>query len=277
MLNLKDKLYVATFQNNAVEVAKEYGLGIEYNHTCISEALDPEHREKIIKAMKSDFDKAGFGSAVLHGPFTEIIPAGIDHRARETGRQRLEEAFEVCKALGIKSMVVHNGWIPFMYFKEWQAEKGAKFWTDFMADKPSDFTIHVENVLEDEPYMMSSMMDYIEDPRIKICLDIGHANATTSEDIPVEKWIEVLGKHIGHFHLHNNDGTGDSHGDFDTGSMNMKSIFEAIEKHCTDDVTFTIEARECRNCAKWLQDNGYIQKGVQINGKTFTGNYRSNR
>ena len=177
---------------------------------------------------------------------------------RETGRKRLEEAFEVCKALGIKSMVVHNGWIPFMYFKEWQAEKGAKFWTDFMADKPSDFTIHVENVLEDEPYMMSSMMDYIEDPRIKICLDIGHANATTPEDIPVKKWIEVLGKHIGHFHLHNNDGTGDSHGDFDTGSMNMKSIFEAIEKHCAEDITFTIEARECRNCAKWLKDNGYI-------------------
>ncbi len=258
MLDLRKKLYVATFQNNALGIAKEYGLGIEYNHTCISEALNPQHREKLISAMKKEFESVGFESAILHGPFTEIIPAGIDHRAREMGRSRLEEAFQVCQELGVKSMVVHSGWIPFMYFKEWQAEKGAKFWTEFMADKPSDFIIHVENVLEDEPYMMASMMDYIDDPRIKICLDIGHANATTPKDIPVEKWIELLGSHIGHFHLHNNDGTCDSHGDFETGSMDMFSIFEAIEKHCSSDVTFTIEARECGNCAKWLKEKGYI-------------------
>ncbi|MBR5516690.1 MAG: sugar phosphate isomerase/epimerase [Firmicutes bacterium] len=258
MLNLKDKLYVATFQNNAIEVAKTYGLGIEYNHTCISEALDAEHRSNLLSAMQKDFDEAGFISAIMHGPFTEIIPAGIDHRAREAGRSRLEEAFDVCHALGVKNMVVHNGWVPFMYFKEWQAEKGAQFWEEFMADKPSDFTIYVENVLEDEPYMMASMMEHVNDSRIKICLDIGHANATTPKDIPVEKWVEVLGPYIGHFHLHNNDGTGDSHGDFEQGSMDMNSIFDAIEKHCHTDVTFTIEARECENCAKWLKDKGYI-------------------
>ena len=258
MLDFRNKLYVATFQNRAIEVAKEYGLGIEYNHTCISESLDPIHRDKLLAAMKKDFDEVGYESAVMHGPFTEIIPAGIDHRARAAGRSRLEEAFEVCQALGVKSMVVHNGWIPFMYFKEWQSEKGAEFWEAFMKDKPSDFTIHIENVLEDEPYMMRDMMKNISDPRIKICLDVGHANATTPKDIPVETWIEVLGPYIGHFHLHNNDGTGDSHGDFENGSMNMKSIFEAIEKHCSSNVTFTIEARDCGSCAKWLKENGYI-------------------
>ena len=148
-------------------------------------------------------------------------------------------------------MVVHNGWIPFMYFKEWQAEKGAEFWEAFMENKPKDFTIHIENVLEDEPYMMRDMMKNIKDPRIKICLDVGHANATTPEDIPVETWIDVLGPH-------NNDGTGDSHGDFYQGSMDMNSIFESIEKHCNPDVTFTIEARECASCAKWLKEKGYI-------------------
>ncbi len=258
MLDLRNKLYVATFQNNALEVAKEYGLGIEYNHTCISQSLDIEHREKLLGAMKKDFDYVGHDSAVLHGPFTEIIPAGIDHRARQAGRTRLEEAFEVCQALGVNSMVVHNGWIPFMYFKEWQAEKGAQFWQDFMKDKPHNFIIHVENVLEDEPYMMKAMMEHITDQRIKICLDVGHANATTPADLPVEKWIEILGPYIGHLHLHNNDGSGDSHGDFDNGSMDMHSIFEAIEKYCNEDITFTIEARECGLCAKWLKENKYI-------------------
>ncbi len=258
MLNLKDRLYVATFQNNAVEVAKKYGIGIEYNHTCISEWLDSSYREKLLADMRSDFDKAGHKTAVLHGPFTEIHPAAIDYRARLAGRARLEEAYEVCEALGVKSMVVHTGWLPFIYFKNWQAEKAAEFFQDFMKDKPSDFRIYVENVLEDEPYMMKDMMEQIDDPRISICLDIGHAQATTPKDISVEKWIEVLGPYIGHFHLHNNDGTGDDHEDFETGLLDITSIFRCIEEHCACDVTFTIEARECEACAKWLKDRGYI-------------------
>lgn len=258
MLNLKDKLYIATFQNNAIEVAKKYGLGIEYNHPCISKDLDSENREHLLGTMSRDFEESGAKAAVLHGPFTEIIPAGIDYRIREAGRQRLEEAYALCRALDVKKMIVHNGWIPFMYFKEWQAEKGAEFWQDFMKDKPDDFSICVENILEDEPYMMKAMMENITDERIKLCLDTGHANAVTSKDIPVEKWIEVLGPYIGHFHLHNNDGDGDSHGAFDKGSLDMMSIFKVIEENCNKDITYTIEARECEACVKWLIDKGLV-------------------
>jgi len=38
----------------------------------------------------------------------------------------------------------------------------------------------------------------------------------------------------------------------------MHSILEAIERHCKPDITYTIEARECGSCAKWLKDNKYI-------------------
>ncbi len=258
MLNLKDRLYVATFQNDAVQVAANYGIGLEFNHTCISQDLDASNRDKLLAEMRADFEFAGHPTAVVHGPFTEIHPAAIDYRARQAGRLRLDEAYEVCEALGVKSMVVHTGWLPFIYFKNWQAEKGAEFWQDFMKDKPADFKIYVENVLEDEPYMMKEMMEQISDERIRICLDIGHAQAITQKDISVEKWIEVLGPYIGHFHLHNNDGTGDNHEDFETGLLDMTKIFETIEKYCTGDVTFTIEARECGSCAKWLKERGYI-------------------
>lgn len=258
MLNMKNRLYIATFQNNAIETAAKYGVGLEFNHTCISECLDPQNRENLLNEMKKDLTDAGGGPAILHGPFTEIYPSGIDYRARQTGKERLDEAFEVCKALSLNKMVVHNGWLPFIYFKSWHAEKGAAFWQDFMKDKPENFFIYVENVLEDEPYIFAEMMSQISDPRIKLCLDTGHAHAMTQKDIAVETWIETLGPHIGHFHLHNNDGSGDSHGDFDSGTMDMRSVFNAIEKFCPQDVSFTIEARECEPCMKWLKNNLYI-------------------
>ena len=258
---MKNKLFIATFSEGALKVAKDFGVGLEINHTCISEELDPSNRRNLLAQIRKDIAAAGVSDPsglFLHGPFTEIHPAAIDYRARQMGMERLNEAYEVAAALGINRMVVHTGWIPFIYFKSWQAEKGAEFWQKFMSDKPSDFHIYVENVLDDEPYMLLDMMKRIDNPSIKLCLDTGHANATTSPELPVEKWIEVLGSHIGHFHLHNNDGTGDSHRPFDCGSMDMNSIFSAINKFCDDDVTLTIEARDARACLCWLDKNNYL-------------------
>lgn len=274
MFNIKDRLYIATFQQDATAVAAEYGLGLEINHTCISEDLDPDKRPALLENINRDLDASGrFLMPLLHGPFTEIYPAAIDYRARKMAAERLEEAFEVCRCAGSKKMIVHTGWLPFIYFKDWQAEKGARFWHDFMADKPEDFTLLVESVLEDEPYMLIDFMAHIAElsackdgfiadgavsKRIKLCLDVGHANAMTGADLPVERWIELLGGLIGHFHLHNNDGTADTHSAFDEGAMDMDSVLSAIREHCSDDVTFTIEARDCRSCAEWLASHGYI-------------------
>lgn len=258
MKSIKDRLYIATFETDALSVAKEYGLGLEMNHTCISEALDKDCG-RLISKMKED---AACSSAVpiLHGPFTEIYPAAIDPLARELAFKRLEQAFEVCAALGINRMVVHTGWLPSIYFRDWQAEKSAVFWQRFMKDKPKDFSLFIENVLEDTPLMLADMMKLIPDRRVKLCLDVGHANVMTPDIFPVTRWISELAPRIGHFHLHNNYGDMDSHGDFSSGSMDMDEVLSTALKLCSSDTTFTIEADDCRSCAKWLAKHGYIDE-----------------
>ena len=258
MLDLRNRLYISTLQDNCIAVARKYGLGLEFNHTCISEDLDENNRATLLRRMSDDLAASGSKGSIVHGPFTEIHPAAIDYRARKLSRDRLEEAFQVCQELNVNKMVVHTGWLPFIYFKEWQAEKGAVFWEDFMASKPADFRLYIENVLEDEPFMLTNMMKKISDPRIGLCLDTGHANAMTDKNISVEMWIKELSPYIGHFHLHNNYGDSDTHGSFEDGSLDMVSIFDSIEKYCRRDVTFTIEARDCGSCAGWLRAKGYI-------------------
>ncbi|MBQ4650424.1 MAG: sugar phosphate isomerase/epimerase [Firmicutes bacterium] len=255
-MDFRKRLYAATFSDNYTEAIRDFGCGMEINHTCISELLDDV--PGLITNITADIEKTGADRLILHGPFTEIHPAAIDYRARDLGMVRLNEAYKVCEYFAIKKMVVHTGWMPFIYFKSWQAEKGASFWQKFMADKPGDFTICVENVLEDEPYMMLDMMKQISDPRIKVCLDIGHAHAMTSADIPVKKWIEVLGPYISHFHLHNNNGSGDDHRPFDEGTMDMVNILKTIDNYCPEDATLTIEARQCLPCLQWLTEKEYI-------------------
>lgn len=258
---MKNKLFIATFSDDALNTAKDFGVGLEINHTCISENLDEANRERLLEEIRTDMQTAGITDSrklFLHGPFTEIHPAAIDYRAKEFGTERLNQAYETAAALGINRMVVHTGWLPFIYFKSWQAEKGAEFWQRFLADKPADFRIYVENVLEDEPYMLLDMMKQMDNPAIKLCLDVGHANAMTSRDIPVTKWIEVLGPYIGHFHLHNNDGTGDSHNAFDQGNMDFSEVLGAIAENCDSSATLTIEAHDARSCLEWLRRGNYI-------------------
>ena len=157
----QNQLFIATFSNDAAQLARAYGIGLELNHTCISEMLDLSNRDALLEEIRRDMDASGADTPqklLLHGPFTEIYPAAIDYRARELGMQRLNEAYAVAAALGVTRMIVHNGWLPFIYFKSWQAEKGALFWQAFLRDKPADFELCIENVLEDEPDMLVDMM-----------------------------------------------------------------------------------------------------------------------
>ena len=258
MKNMREKLFIATFSGGALETIKENKLNIEINHTCISETLDDENRSRLLGEIRSDILKSGAQRVLVHGPFTEIIPAAIDYKAREFALERLEQSCQVAAAVGAEAMIVHSGYIPFMYFKEWQAEKSAVFWQKFMSDKPADFRLYVENVLEDEPYMIADMMERIDDSRIGLCLDVGHALAAGHGAVPIEKWIEVLGPHIGHFHIHNNHGDGDTHSPLGDGILDFHSIFSAADAHCRPDVTFSIESRECAPSVRWLIDEGYL-------------------
>ena len=221
----------------------------------------------MLKTMQSAERDAIFAVADLMAAAAKTAPKGsgrdtivtaIDYRARELGMQRLNEAYEVAETLGVTRMIVHNGWLPFIYFKSWQAEKGALFWQAFLRDKPADFELCIENVLEDEPDMLVDMMRQIDDPRIRLCLDIGHANAVTAKNLPVTRWIQRLAPYLAHFHLHNNDGSGDTHAAFDAGSIDMQEILQTIDRCCADDVTYTIEAREPLPCLAWLKAHQYL-------------------
>lgn len=103
---MKNKLFIATFSEDALNVAKDFGVGLEINHTCISEDLDPSNRRNLLAQIRSDIAAAEVpdtSGLFLHGPFTEIHPAAIDYRARQLGMERLNEAYEAAAALGCQS------------------------------------------------------------------------------------------------------------------------------------------------------------------------------
>ena len=147
---MRDRIYIATFSENAAAVAAAHGFGIEVNDFCISENLDGDKVEGSLQAACGQLSRAGiaaadFGTrAIFHGPFTEIIPASIDHRVVSLGMERLQEAYWAAERMGIRRMVVHTGYVPLLYFKEWHHEKSLDFWRRYMDGKPRDFRLYIE-------------------------------------------------------------------------------------------------------------------------------------
>ncbi|MDD5986694.1 MAG: sugar phosphate isomerase/epimerase [Eubacteriales bacterium] len=193
--------------------------------------------------------------AILHAPFNELHPAAIDPQALALARHRFEQAYVTARELGIHRMVVHTGWIPFVYFKSWQLERAAMFWQDFIKDK-DNITILIENVMEDEPDMLADLIRSIDHPRIRAALDTGHARCASR--IPVIEWIQCLGSSIAHFHIHENDGSADQHLPLGSGCLDVEELLAAIDECCPKNCTMTIESHDSYSAAQCLETHGFL-------------------
>ncbi|MGI6258055.1 MAG: sugar phosphate isomerase/epimerase family protein [Anaerovoracaceae bacterium] len=249
----KEHIFVATMADDFEETLATHGIGVEIDHFCTASNMDaPKYAavDQDVRGILRDVPRAFF-----HGPFNELHPAAIDPEALKLAYRRLEQAYEVAQGYGIHRMVVHSGYLPFVHFKEWHLERSIEFWTRFMDDKPARFHIYIENVLEDEPYMMADLLKALNHPNIHGCLDTGHA--TCMSKLPVEVWAKVLSPYIGHVHLHNNDGTFDHHLSPGEGRANLKEVVEILEKEDRE-ITYTLECRNSMDGYDWLVSNGFL-------------------
>jgi len=281
----KRDIFLSTFSYNPVEVIAEYGIGIEFNQFCISQWLDDDTVDQTLMKMERQAFRCGLSNekysglgekgqkdfalektiwpeekplgdvvkpqtAVVHGPFTDLCPAAFDHRFSELARERFDQAAAGTLRLGLNRMVVHTGFIPVIFDPKWHLEHSVKFWWDFINQQPEDFRLYIENVMDDEPYLLLDLVREIDDPRVRICLDVGHVNAISQ--IPVAEWICQLGPWIGHFHLHNNDGKHDLHAPLLEGTLDMPQVLQQIDDCCPEDATLTVESRDCHDSIGWL-------------------------
>lgn len=57
------------------------------------------------------------------------------------------------------------------------------------------------------------------------------------------QWLESWKDHLSHFHIHNNDGSWDTHNALDDGNIPMREFLNRAAECCTDG-TFTLELLE---------------------------------
>lgn len=251
---VKEKLYLSGMDEKAHILARKYGLGLEITDFSIPWNLDTE-REQTDRNVQ---EKVRYTDrCLLHGPYSELFPSAVDPLVRQVAEHRFLQTMEAARQYGAAKVILHGGFNGKLFFFYWFLEQSVKFWREFAPKIPEGITVCIENVLETEPEMLTDIVRQVDAPNIRICLDVGHANAY-SHVSPME-WVERCGKLISHFHLHNNDGTSDAHGPLFQGSIPMAQLLARIEDTCSD-ATATLEIDGADTSVRWLIDQNILEE-----------------
>lgn len=251
MLN-KENIYLSTIAPDAAETARKWGVHLEVAEFCTAWNMDREF-PAVDKTVKETIE--GVSSLLLHAPFNELFPCAIDPKARELAAARFRQAIALAKDYGAKKVIIHGGYNPWIYYPVWYVEQSILFWKDFLQQDPG-VELVLENVLETDPAWLLDIVKGVDDPRLRMCMDIGHVNAYSK--VSVMEWLETCAPWISHFHIHNNDGTADRHCALFEGTILMVDFLRRAEALCPD-ATFTLELMEDDPSVVWLADNGLLR------------------
>lgn len=247
----KGKIYISTTASDAPEVARRWGFGIEIAEYCTAWNMDDAFAQTDAQVRKN---LEGISSWVLHAPFNELFPCAIDRKARQLAADRYREAIALAKGYGARKVIIHGGYNRWLYYPVWYVDQSILFWKQFLEEDPG-VEIVLENVLEEDPAWLLDIVKGVGNPCLRLCLDVGHVNAYSK--VPVMQWLEICGSDISHLHIHNNDGSWDTHSALDQGSIPIKELLQRCEILCPE-ATITLELSEAENSVRWLEASGLI-------------------
>ena len=253
MKDLREKLYISTTAEDAPALAREYGLGLELADFCTAYNMDVLFAEKDAAVRE---EMTGVERFIFHAPFSELCPAAIDPLVREVTEKRYGQAVSLASGYGIKKIVIHSGFVPQVYFPEWFIPESVGFWRGFLRKLPEDVTICLENVMETGPELLRDIAAGVDDPRLRVCLDVGHA-FSHAPALPMAAWIDPLAPFLSHVHIHNNDGETDLHRPLGQGEIDMRTVLDRISA-LAPQATFTVENMLAAPSVDWLRENDYI-------------------
>ena len=247
----RERLFLSCMDANAPELARQEGLGLEL--TAFSYAPNLEDAAQLAAA---EAQCVGTERLWLHAPFAELFPCAIDPLVRDIAKRRYCQTLTIAARLGIDCIVVHAGYQPHVYFPEWFVKQSVIFWREFLRDVPEMVCIALENVMEPSPESLVQIVRQVDDPRLRLCLDVGHANTEISRTSPLE-WLEPMAPWLRHFHLHNNFGGWDLHNALGDGTIPMARLLETAQRLCPD-ASFTIETQSCAASLAWMKEIGEL-------------------
>jgi sugar phosphate isomerase/epimerase len=216
---------------------RRYDLEIYFS----AAVLDQIEREDLEK-LKASLDWAP--AITLHAPFMDMNPGAVDPMIRSATQMRFRQLLNVAAILKPRAAVFHAAYDKWRYSgrKDVWLNNSIDIWHAVMdAASNIGMQVAVENVFDEDPEALRMLIEKIARPGFGFCFDTGHFNLFSA--VPMEQWFEGLGRHLVEVHLHDNDGTADSHWALGRGGFDFEKFFGLMREHSPVPV-FTVEAHE---------------------------------
>jgi sugar phosphate isomerase/epimerase len=229
-----------------IGIIKKLALNLElYFSGDALDSLGPESIGELKDALGHN------PSLTLHAPFMDLSPGAVDSKVRAVTMERFSQVFDVAEALRPEAMVFHSGYERWKYAHNADVwlEASMRTWEGFIQRASEMGTrIAIENIFEDEPDNLALLMRQLGSGHFGICFDTGHFNLFSRK--PLSAWLEVLGPHIIELHLHDNDGSRDSHLPMGEGTFNFSELFGALRGR---ELLYTIECNTPEDVIKSME------------------------
>ena len=187
-------------------------------------------------------------------PFRKRIQ---NYNVLDVTKKRYRQAVARAQELNINKIVLHAGYQPLVYYPEWFLSRSQEFWRDFVQEIPDGMTVCLENVMEPEPSYLTGIIRAVGDPRLRICLDLGHANTCVSK-VPAADWLSACAPYLSHVHLHNNNGDRDLHAALFDGTLDIAALLRQLHTQAPA-ATCTLELMQAGPSLAWLQKQNILE------------------
>ena len=182
------------------------------------------------KQIAKSFKDEGL-SCTLHAPFFDLAPGALDKKILAVSREKLQRAFDLIDIFKPQAIICHLNFERNKHgykIDEWFATALETFRQLLTMAAATATTMALENTYETEPSQHLRMMEALDSPYAKICLDTGHLLAFAKR--PWHDWLAAL-PWVGHLHLHDNHGDTDTHQAIGHGLFDFSGFLEALAQH----------------------------------------------
>lgn len=231
--------------------AKEHGFGIEvqsfYKPAFCEETNNIDIHKKLIVWIEP---------ISFHAPFADLCPGSSDSMVRDIAMNRFELGYQVAKQLDVSHIIFHIGYVPGTGPIKRRAPRCVDFWNKFLEWK-DNMNFYIENVLEHDPEMLSTVIEGINKKTVKACLDLGHAHCYSKTS--VMDWIKTLKDKIGYVHIHDNNWEKDEHLGIGKWNIPMFEVLSALNEYAPNAVwTLECKVEDMDESIKWLTKNNFL-------------------
>lgn len=249
-------LIVALKENleECMEIAREYGVGFEYDDFFAPDLLDNEEQ---LEATIQEYQSVEVPAyCTLHGVFYDMVPFSSDRYIREVSMKRMEGSMKIAQRLGAKGVVFHTNSYPLLSGEVYNNNviNGMVSAMEYLLEQYPDLDIYLENMFEAETTILVGIAKRLRKYKnFGLCLDYAHACIT---DTPIEEWIQAVAPYVKHLHINDNDRKSDLHLAVGEGRIQWDTFFEYYYRYFTD-CSLLIEVTAPENQRKSLE---YIMK-----------------